>query len=389
MRTLSDQAAIAGIGATEFSKNSGRSELQLAAEAVRNALDDCGLKPSDVDGMTSFTLDTSDDIEVARAVGIGDLKMFSRIPHGGGACVALLHQAAMAVATGTCEAVVCYRALNGRSGQRYSSGVGEGVMTSDMIHWSWYLPYGLLTPTSWVAMFTQRYLHETGTTSLDLGRVAVATRQYAATNPNAWFFGKPITLEDHQASRLIADPLRLLDCCQESDGGCACIVTTPERARDLRGPTALVRGVAQAAGADQEQMTSYYRPSITRLPEMDLVAEQVYAASGLGPEDVDAAILYDAFTPIVLWQLESFGFCKRGEAKDFLRDGNLEIGGRLPTNTNGGQLSEAYIHGMNGVNEGVRLIRGASVNQPRKAEHVLVTAGVGVPTSGMILGKLD
>jgi acetyl-CoA acetyltransferase len=109
--------------------------------------------------------------------------------------------------------------------------------------------------------------------------------------------------------------------------------------------------------------------------------------SGLGPGDVDAAIIYDAFTPIVLWQLESFGFCERGEAKDFVKDGALEVGGRLPTNTNGGQLSEAYIHGMNGVNEGVRLIRGSSVNQPAKSDHVLVTGGVGVPTSGMILGK--
>jgi acetyl-CoA acetyltransferase len=386
--TLRDKAAIVGIGQTEFSKNSGRSELQLACEAVKAALDDAGLRPSDVDGMTTFSMDTSQEIEVARAVGIGDLTFFSRVEYGGGAAMGTLLHAVMAVATGVARTVVVYRAFNERSGRRYSTGISEGLVTSDLVHWSWYLPFGLLTPPSWVAMFTQRYLHETGTTSLDLGRVAVATRQYAVTNPNAWFFGKPITLEDHQASRLIADPLRLLDCCQESDGGCACIVTTPERARDLRGPPALVRGVAQAAGADQEQMTSYYRPSITRLPEMDLVAEQVYAASGLGPKDVDAAILYDAFTPIVLWQLESFGFCKRGEAKDFVRDGSLEIGGRLPTNTNGGQLSEAYIHGMNGVNEGVRLIRGTSVNQPRKAEHVLVTAGIGVPTSGMILGRM-
>jgi acetyl-CoA acetyltransferase len=149
----------------------------------------------------------------------------------------------------------------------------------------------------------------------------------------------------------------------------------------------MVRGVAQAAGADQEQMTSFYRPDITYLPEMDLVAKQVYDMAGLSPDDVDAAIIYDAFTPVVMWQLESFGFCGRGEAKDFVKDGNLEVGGRLPTNTNGGQLSEAYIHGMNGVNEGVRLVRGASVNQPDKADHVLVTGGVGVPTSGMILGK--
>ena len=164
-------------------------------------------------------------------------------------------------------------------------------------------------------------------------------------------------------------------------------MTSVERARDLPQPPALIRGAAQGAGADQENMTSFYRPEISYLPEMDLVARQVYEMSGLAPGDVDAAIIYDAFTPIVLFQLESFGFCGRGEAKDFVKDGNLELGGRLPTNTNGGQLSEAYIHGMNGVNEAVRLVRGTSVNQPGKADHVLVTGGVGVPTSGMILGR--
>jgi acetyl-CoA acetyltransferase len=386
--TLRDQAAIVGIGATEFSKNSARSELQLAAEAVRNALTDCGLKPSAVDGMTTFSLDTSDDIEVARAVGIGNLTLFSRVPHGGGAAVGLMHQAAMAIATGAAEVVVCYRALNGRSGQRYSEGVGGTVTTSDLIHWGWYMPYGLLTPASWVAMFTQRYMYQYGATSLDLAQIAVTTRQHAVNNPNAFFYGKPLTLEEHQTSRWIVEPLHLFDCCQETDGGCAVVITTPERARDLKQPAALIRGVGQGAGADQEVMTSFYRSDIASLPEMDLVANQVYAQSGLGPDDIDAAVIYDAFTSIVLWQLESFRFCPAGDAKDFIKDGNLEVGGRLPTNTHGGQLSEAYIHGVNGVNEGVRLIRGTSVNQPKNVDHVLVTAGVGVPTSAMILGKL-
>ena len=388
-RTLKDQAAIVGIGQTEFSKNSGRSELQLACEAVRAAIRDAGLKPSDVDGMTTFTLDTSDDIEIARSVGIGDLTFFSRTPHGGGAALGILHQAVMAVATGTAEVVVCYRALNGRSGQRYSQGVAGDIVTSDLIHWSWYMPFGLMTPASWVAMFTQRYMHETGCKSSDLAQVAVSTRKHAVTNPNAFFYGKPLTFEEHQSSRMIVDPLRLYDCCQETDGGCACIVTTPERARDLAQPGALIRGIAQAAGADQEVMTSFYRPNIAAVPEMDLVAKQLYATSGLGPADLEAAVIYDAFSSIVLWQLESFGLCARGEAKDFVKHGALELGGRLPTNTHGGQLSEAYIHGMNGVNEGVRLIRGTSVNQPAKNDCVLVTAGVGVPTSAMILGKLS
>jgi acetyl-CoA acetyltransferase len=295
----------------------------------------------------------------------------------------------MAVATGAAKYVVCYRALNGRSGQRYSEGVSGDLITSDTIHWSWYMPYGLMTPASWVAMVTQRYMNETGTKSTDLAQVAISTRKHASVNPNATFYQRPITIDDYLGSRMIADPLRLYDCCLESDGGCACIVTTPERARDLAGTPALIRGVAQGAGPDQEVMTSFYRPDITALPELDMVAEQVYAQSGLGAADIDAAVIYDAFTSIVLFQLEAYGFCARGEAKDFVKDGGLELGGRLPTNTHGGQLSEAYIHGMNGVNEGVRLIRGTSVNQPEKCDHVLVTAGVGVPSSAMILGVLD
>jgi acetyl-CoA acetyltransferase len=387
--TLKDAAAIVGIGATPFTKNSGVSELQLASECVAAAIADAGLAPDDVDGLVTFSLDTNDEIEVARAVGIGDLTFFSRIPYGGGAAIGIVHQAAMAVATGSARAVVAYRALNGRSGQRYSQGVGGDIVTSDLIHWSWYMPSGLMTPTSWVAMFSQRYMHEFGAKGTDLAQVAVSTRKHAVNNPAAFFHGRPLTIEDHQSSRFIVEPLRLYDCCQETDGGCAVVITTPERARDLPQPGALIRGVAQASAADQEQMTSFYRPSITTLPEMDLVAKQVYEMSGLSPGDVDAAVIYDAFTSIVLWQLESFGFCGVGEGKDFVQDGNLEVGGRLPTNTHGGQLSEAYIHGVNGINEGVRLIRGTSTNQPEKNDHVLVTGGVGVPTSGMILGKMD
>jgi len=387
--TLRNAAAICGIGETEFSKNSGRSELQLACEATNAAICDAGLEPGDIDGMVSFTLDATDDIEIARAVGIGDLSFYSRIPHGGGAAVGIVHQAAMAVATGAANYVVCYRALNGRSGQRYSEGVSGDIITSDLIHWSWYMPFGLMTPASWVAMFTQRYLHDTGCTPADLAEVCITQRRHAMKNPAAFFYGKELTLDEYMNARMIVYPLRLYDCCQESDGGCALIVTTPERARDLGAGGAVIRGIAQAAGAEQEVMTSFYRESITEIREMDLVAKQCYEISGLGPDDVDCAIIYDAFSSIVLMQLESFGFCKRGEAKDFVKGGNLGLGGRLPINTHGGQLSEAYIHGVNGVNEGVRLIRGTSVNQPPKNDHVLVTAGIGVPTSGMILGQLD
>ncbi len=386
---LLDAGAIVGIGATEFSKESGRSDLQLAIEACEAAIDDAGLKPSQVDGMVTFTQDTNPEIEIAKSLGVGELSFFSRIHHGGGAACGTIQQAVLAVNAGVADYVVCYRAFNERSGHRFGTGVQDRppAATAETAHFSWYSPHGLLTPAQWVAMFASRYLHEYGATSADFGRIAVADRKHAATNPKAWFYEKPITLEDHQASRWIVEPLHLLDCCQESDGGQALVVTTPERAKDLKGVPAIVRSAAQGAGANQDMMTSYYRPSIVGLPEMGLIARQLWNTTGLGPDDMQAAIIYDHFTPLALPQLEEFGFCGRGEAKDFIADGNIELGGRLPINTNGGQLGEAYIHGMNGVAEGVRLIRGDSYNQPPNVEHVLVTAGTMVPTSALVLGK--
>jgi acetyl-CoA acetyltransferase len=386
--TFAGTTAISGIGATEFSKDSGRSELRLATEAVATALDDAGLTPADVDGMVTFSADTNPEIEVARTLGIGDLTFFSRIHYGGGAACAIVHQAAMAVATGVADVVVCYRAFNERSGHRFGTGV-QGrppAPNAENAHFAWYAPEGLLTPASWVAMFAQRYLHVTGATTEDFGRVAVADRAHAATNPRAWFYEKPITLEDHQASRWIVEPLRLLDCCQESDGGQALVVTSLERARDLRQSPAVINAAAQGAGTQQDMMTSYYRDDMTRLPEMGVVARQLWETSGLGPDDVQGAILYDHFTPFVLYQLEELGFCEWGEAKEFVRDGNLLTGGLLPTNTHGGQLGEAYIHGTNGIAEGVRQVRTTAVNQISGLEHIVVTAGTGVPTSGLILG---
>jgi 17-hydroxy-3-oxo-4-pregnene-20-carboxyl-CoA lyase len=382
---ISGRTAIAGIGATEFSKDSGRSELRLAAEAVNAALDDAGIEPSEVDGLTTFTMDANEEIEVARTLGLGDLSFFSRIHYGGGAACAVVHQAAMAVASGAADVVVAYRALNGRSRNRFGASAAEKA-AGLLVHYSWYFPYGLLTPASWVAMFAQRYMHEYGATEDDLGAVSVACREFAATNPAAWFYEQPITLEDHHASRWIVEPLRLLDCCQESDGGVAVVVTSTERARDLKQPPVVIEAAAQGAGADQEEMTSYYRDDIAAIPEAKVVADRLWGESGLTPQDVQTAVIYDPFTPFVLLQLEEFGFCGRGESKDFVRDVGIGPGGGFPINTNGGQLGEAYIHGMNGVAEGVRQVRGTAVNQVDGVEHVLVTAGVGVPTSGLVLG---
>lgn len=377
---LGGRAAIVGIGATEFSKDSGRSELTLAAEAVRAALEDAGLTPAEVDGMVTFTMDTSPEITVAQAAGIGELSFFSRVHYGGGAACATVQQAALAVATGVAEVVVCYRAFNERSGRRFGAGVQQREPSAEGVALGWALPFGLLTPASWVAMAAQRYLHTYALTPEAFGHVAVVDRKYAATNPAAYFHGRPITLAEHAASRWIVEPLRLLDCCQETDGGQALVVTSVERARELPHPPAVITAAAQGAGRAQEQMTSFYRDELTGLPEMGVVARQLWRTSGLTPTDIDVGILYDHFTPFVLMQLEEFGFCKPGEAADFVAEE------RLPLNTHGGQLGEAYLHGMNGVAEAVRQLRGTSVNQIPGAGRTLVTAGTGVPTSGLILG---
>ena len=389
MTTFAGTTAIAGIGQTEFSKDSGRTEMRLALEAISAALTDAGLRPDDVDGMVTFTLERNEEVEIARNLGLGDLTFFSRSPHGGGAACAVVHQAAMAVATGAATTVVAYRAFNERSWYRYGRVVERAdTPTADVVQYSWLLPVGLATPASWVAMLARRYMHEVGATSEDFGRITVASRAHAATNPDAFFYQRPLTLAEHQASRWIVEPLRLLDCCQESDGAVALVITSLERARDLAQPPAVIEAAAQGASAGQwPVMVHYYRESITDLPEMGLVARQLYAQSGLAPSDIDAAQLYDAFSPMVPVTMEEFGFCARGEAPAFVRERGIGVGQALPVNTNGGQLGEAYIHGMNGITEAVRQVRGTAVNQVADAEHVLATGGTGVPTSGLIVGR--
>ncbi len=387
-RSIVGQAAIVGIGATEFSKASGRSELQLACEAVSVAIDDAGVAPSDVDGLTTFTLDLNPEIDVAEGVGLGNLHWFSRTHYGGGASCATIAQAAAAVATGLAETVVAYRAFNERSGNRYGTGRAEWAPSAEGVSWGWYLPYGFMTPAAWVAMVAQRYLHAYGLKPEDLGHVSVLARGNAARNPAAMFYERPITLQEHHDSRWITEPLRLFDCCLETDGGQAIVITTPERARDLTDDPVIITGATQGSPVGQRQMTSFYDDPMTGLPEQGLVAKRLYEQTGMGPEDIDAANLYDAFSPLVLMQLEEYGFVERGEAAAFVAEGHCNVDGRLPVNTNGGQMGEAYLHGMNGIAEGVRLVRGTSVNQPAKdINNVLVTAGLGVPSSGLILSR--
>lgn len=385
--SLSKPVAIVGLGATEFSKNSGRSEMQLACEAALAAVRDAGIEGKDVDGMATYSMDNNWEIEVHRQIGGRELRFFSRTEYGGGGAIGPFVHAAAAIAASQCEIAVIYRAMNERSGLRFGSGeiMSMSPLNPDMIHFSHYFPTGLMTPASWLAMSARRYMHEYGATSEDFGRVAVSFRDFAATNPEAFFYQRPITLAEHQQSKMIADPLRLLDCCQESDGAVALVLTSLERARDLRNDAVELAAARQCALPTSRQVTPFYGDSIARFPEFDAMAKDLYEVAAVQPADIDVACIYDHFTSSVLPQLESFGFCDPGEAAAFVTDGHIGRGGTIPVNTNGGQLGEAYIHGLNGMAEMVRQLRGTAVNQVAGAACALVTAGAGVPTGAAIL----
>ncbi len=381
MSALNDKTAIVGIGQTEFSKESGRSEFQLACEASLAAIRDAGLSPSDIDGMVTFSIDTSDEFLLMRALGIKDVRYLSRTPFGGlGANSTVLH-AASAVASGAANYVLIWRAFNERSGHRF----GQPAQTATPPGWNWYLPFGLDVPAKIYALTFQRYMDEYGLTNEDFGRYPVVARKHAATNPNAWFYERPITLEDHQNSRWICEPiLRLLDCCQESDGGVAMVVTTAERAKDLAQKPARIAGVSEAHIDPTHVMFNYYQDDHARFAEAYRSAERLWDTTGLGPADMDVATFYENFSPIVFMALEGFGFCGPGEASDFIKDGHIEMGGTIPVNTHGGLLGEAYIHGVNNVLECVRQIRGSAANQVAGVEHALAATARG----GIVLGQL-
>ena len=369
---------IAGIGQTEFSKSSGRSELQLAAEAGIAAIRDAGMTPADIDGLVTFTLDTNDELLLARCLGIPEIKFWSRTPHGGAGAHTTVQHASLAVQGGSAKAVLVYRAFNERSGRRF----GQPNQRVTPPGWNWYLPFGLDVPAKTYSLAFQRYMHRFGLTNEDFGRYTVVARKHAATNPNAWFYQRPITLEDHQNSRWIVEPiLRLLDCCQESDGGVAMVITSADRAADLPHKAVKIAAMADGHVRDGNVVFNYYHGDLAEFPEAKLMAKQLYDQSGLTAADMDAAMLYENFSPVVFLQLEAMGFCGPGEASDFIKDGNIDLDGSIPVNTHGGLLGEAYIHGLNNILEGVRQVRGTAVNQVKGVEHVMVAGG----RSGLIL----
>ncbi|MEX0799950.1 MAG: lipid-transfer protein [Dehalococcoidia bacterium] len=383
---IRDRTAIAGIGTTEYVRDIGRTELETALEAIRAALDDAGLAARDVDAI--FKIETpgeepNSELEVARNLGVPNLRAWGGAGYGGGGACAPVVQAALAIASGMASVAVGFRSRNRGSGGRPWARAGARVGGTAAFE----LPYGLVGPVQQIAIVARRYMHDYGATPEQFARVAVAQRANAARNPRA-FFRDPITVEDVLSSRMIADPLHLLDCSLETDGACAVVVTSAERARDLKRPPVLISGAAQGMGPRHYMMNGLvYREDPFDLPSL-YAARDVYAMAGIGPEDVDVALLYDVFSPMVLWQLEAYGFCERGEAGAFVDEGRIDWpDGELPVNTHGGSLSEAYVHGFNHVLEGVRQLRGDSTCQVEGASVALVAAAAVVPTSALLLRR--
>jgi acetyl-CoA acetyltransferase len=372
-------AAIVGVGCTEFSRHAGRSELQLACESITDALADAGLTPADVDGLVSYTVDPVEETELVRSVGFDEITWSSRVPYGGGGSMGVLLHAASAIASGAADVVVAYRAIRARSGATRFGGAKTAPSPtsghSGTTAMQWCMPFGVLTPASWMAFNAVRYMHTFGVTSADIGRAVVQMREYAARNPAAWGYQNPITLEDHQRSRWIVEPcIHLLDCCQETDGSVALVITNRARADDMANTPVHIAAASGSALFEQEIASDHYRADLSIMEGSVALGRRLFDDTGISRDDVDVALVYDAFSPILLMQLEALGFCGFGEAKDFVADGNLALDGKLPVNTNGGLIGEGYIHGLNLVLEAVRQLRGTAVNQVVGARTALTSA---------------
>jgi acetyl-CoA acetyltransferase len=383
-----DRCAIVGIGATDFSRGSGRSDLTLATQAALAALADAGLEASDIDGIVRCDMDAVRHNDLADSLGIRELTYWSEVGVGGVAPAAMVAQAVGAILSGQATTVLVFRELNGRSGRRFGlSSAADARAGGSGSYDEFFAPYGMLTPGQVFAVMAQRHMAEFGTKAEELGHIALACRARANANPSAQMFERSLTMDDYLAARMISRPLRLFDYCLETDGACAVIVTSTERARDCRKSPVLIRAVAQGSIANPQPGIQYpvlMRESITELPAR-AVAATLYRRAGLGPDDIDVAQVYDCFTITVLMQLEDWGFCKKGEGGSFAASGAIDLRGSIPINTAGGNLSEGYIHGMNHVLEGVRQIRGESTSQVLGAEVCLVTSTPLPPGSALVL----
>lgn len=350
---LRDRYAIAGIGATEFSRDSGRTTRALGVEAVRAAMLDAGLGPGDVDGMLSYHgNDSTASPVIAGDLGIR-LNFYMDCSGGGSSIEALIGLAMGAIEAGMCRTVAIFRAMNGYTGNRIG-GTGRqapvftGLSLDQGIH-------GMHSAAQSFAPSFMRHMYEYGTTSEQVAHVKVAHSKHASNNPRA-LYPKRVTVEDVLSSRWITKPLHLLDCCLETDNGVAIIVTSAEHARDLRQQPAYIMGVAGRVNKEQPGGYHWTRGPISRVAGFH-AAPIVFGQAGIGPEDVDVTGSYDAFTFTTMLQLEAYGFCKEGEGGDYVSSGIIELSGARPNNTSGGHLCEGYTHGIGHVVENVRQLR--------------------------------
>jgi acetyl-CoA acetyltransferase len=376
------RAAIVGIGQTEFSRDSGRSEWQLAQEAILAALADAGLEAADVDGLVRYSYDNVTPAMVVRGLGLRDVRWFSDIPFGGTAQCGVIAQAAAAIHAGIARTVVIWRALNERSGVRYGraerhiAAHGEFVDAAGDKSPSGQFagPYGLHVPGQCMALWAQRYAYEAG---LDadrfasvLGTIAIQQRKYANTNPLAMMRDKPLDMDTYLAGRMISEPLRLFDYCLETDGAAALVLTSAETARALRPDPVHVLAAHQSLFPHSEPITVYAYDLMVHSGPGNV--EKLYADAGVSPRDLSFAQFYDATSFMVLSDLETYGLAKAGEGWRHVLDKGLALDSPVPVNTHGGHLSEGYIHGLNHITEAVRQLRGTASNQLRNAEVALL-----------------
>jgi acetyl-CoA acetyltransferase len=389
---IKDRAAIAGIGQTRFGKSLGLSELEMAVEAIWAACDDAGISPCEIDGLVRYDIEQVDEEQLLGVLGGQHLRYFSGTPFGGGGSASVLVVAAGAIAAGLAETVLVFRSRARGKFSGYGRGSHQGgryweKVPNDLAGLNqWQIPQGLVSAFQEMAMIAMRHRIEYGTTDDQYADVAIAFRNHARRNPNA-VMQAPMTRADHHASRMIADPLRLFDCNIETDGAVAMIVTTVERARDLRQPPAIIHAGAMAAGSHHIRLSNLFSRRFEDESAVR-VGKALFAMADCKPADVDCAFFYDFFTALVIIALEQYGFAPRGEGGPFVADGGLEWpNGRLVANTNGGQLSEAFVHGFNNSVEAVRQIRGTSTSQVLDCELVFVAGGNTDPTGAVLLRR--
>jgi acetyl-CoA acetyltransferase len=403
--SLANSAAVVGVGSTPYYRRGAswpQTTTELACKAILAALDDAGLTADDLDGFALYS-QTIDTALVAQILGIPEVRFTATLTGGGGGAAGSVGLAAAAIHGGMAECVVSLLTLQQakrRLGAAFAlrqpekeKGGGGGGAYSGMPHlpeMDFASPSGLIGPGQMFALLAQRHMHLYGTRREHFAEVAISTRANAIRRPTS-IMREPLTLDEYLGARMIAEPLCLYDFCLETDGAVAVITTSAERARDLRQRPVYVLASANGGAGRWGQailwmnMPEEYFASSGHRP----VAKRLYEMAGVGPRDIDVALLYDHFTPMVLMQLEDYGFCPIGASGPFVAEGNMRWpGGSIPVNTHGGNLSEAYIIGMTHIREAVEQLRGSAINQVKDAELALVTGGpASIPVSGLILRR--